>query len=661
MTDALAKSAALVTSDTDRVTREEQAPHVPQVGEWYRVQVKAKEDGEGKGTRVRLACVTDVGSNYVEVTAPSDQRVSVWRIHADRFYTVAEPAPDAPAEIARKIDAHRTQVYGLMEQARQLALDLGISPRALASGPVESETQALVTQANRAPVKEYKAALVKAQKETLPEIFKRIHEHSSAMATWMNAELIPLQAEAKQLEPAIDAIKGRIFNVELYAGLTEEVVQVRDGKPAPMHERVHLFQRRHYMDEECLAEYKTGGMTFNKLTDFDAWMAAPANFERLLPKPRSVVAFRIRRHEKEREFPSLAAYLHFVFSREKDADMLTYLYLRNGEQLFRLSTGIEFGEKLFPDLEARQLDGTLYAVIEGERVRKLLTGGEYEGLCREAAERDAEIKAEQAKLKKADRWRVSTHNSAKDTIDDAHRWDQDSVYFDDIAAFVNTQIELYNRIALVLQGLLDRSPVFHPHPAWQLWTPDGFEQAVALVLDQDRALTVGEKPDFEAYRAALNASLQVGSVTVGQDDYWAGLEADKYNARRSNRDWNPPVKRHRPYGNPGPGVLARVTKCGRKACAFTWHRQPEWSTIARRRNDYRWNREDDEPIACRLEVPKDRLLNVSAYTPGDFKRFFADPRTRADYLQWAPYLLEAEEYHAGNRKLVLPDLEEDDD
>jgi hypothetical protein len=41
------------------------------------------------------------------------------------------------------------------------------------------------------------------------------------------------------------------------------------------------------------------------------------------------------------------------------------------------------------------------------------------------------------------------------------------------------------------------------------------------------------------------------------------------------------------------------------------------------------------------------LLNVSAYKPGDYKRFFSDPRTRKEYLKWAPLMLAAEDYHAG--------------
>ena len=48
-----------------------------------------------------------------------------------------------------------------------------------------------------------------------------------------------------------------------------------------------------------------------------------------------------------------------------------------------------------------------------------------------------------------------------------------------------------------------------------------------------------------------------------------------------------------------------------------------------------------------ITVPVDKLLNVSAYKPGDYKRFLSDPRTRLEYLQWAPLMMAAEDYHGG--------------
>ncbi len=74
----------------------------------------------------------------------------------------------------------------------------------------------------------------------------------------------------------------------------------------------------------------------------------------------------------------------------------------------------------------------------------------------------------------------------------------------------------------------------------------------------------------------------------------------------------------------------------------------------RRAGSYRWLRErkryqrwgDNEDVAASVTVPAASLFNASAYTPGDYLQFYRDPRTRADYLQWAPFLLRAEDWYA---------------
>lgn len=70
-----------------------------------------------------------------------------------------------------------------------------------------------------------------------------------------------------------------------------------------------------------------------------------------------------------------------------------------------------------------------------------------------------------------------------------------------------------------------------------------------------------------------------------------------------------------------------------KKAVFRWLKEPDWSNAPGRPSS--------------IEVPVSQLLNVSAYKPGDFKQFFADPRNRQEYLKWAPLLLAAEDYHAG--------------
>jgi hypothetical protein len=226
--------------------------------------------------------------------------------------------------------------------------------------------------------------------------------------------------------------------------------------------------------------------------------------------------------------------------------------------------------------------------------------------------------------------------------------DPGNVRYDDIMEKIGKDIKQHNRVVLILQGLLDRSPTLHPHPPWQIWTDEGFRAALELVFDADRALTAGGKPDFEAYRARLNETLSAGCVTIGQELAWEVREAAKETRRMQNdwrsRDRNYP-SRFRPYGDPGPGRLARVARCAPKSrkCTYVWMRDRK-----------SWREEDRGRLRTTLTVGPGNLLNVSAYVPGDFRQFFDDPRTRAEYLRWAPMLLEAEEYHAGNREVREP-------
>lgn len=97
----------------------------------------------------------------------------------------------------------------------------------------------------------------------------------------------------------MEKLDDRIDDVSIYAGIDEQAVLVRDGAPASIDERIHLMQRKLFMDEECLFDYDAGGMSFSSIHEFDNWMLRNGNAERLLPFQKSVVAFQVRRHEKE--------------------------------------------------------------------------------------------------------------------------------------------------------------------------------------------------------------------------------------------------------------------------------------------------------------------------------------------------------------------------
>ena len=626
---------------------QEEAPSAPKVGRWYWVK-------HGRTGVPWFGCVTAQGSNYVALEGIE----YTVRVHLDNFEEVCAFEPDPDKVIKDHVDQHQGEVRELLAKVKETTARLSITTGPALQGG--SDVRALAVHQGTAIV-DYKAALVVAKEKTLPDLFKAIEQANRGLEKWLGASLIPLKAQAAGLTPAIKAIEDRIFSVQLYAGLVEEVEQIQDGKPAAVGEKIRLFQRRCYMDEECLARYETGGMEFKDLAAFDRWLLRPENLNRLIPFQRCIVAFQVRRNTKEREGFTIA---HFIRMMDlAQLDKLTFLYIRNGEKVYRLNTAIEFGAKLFPDMDHNQLTGKLYVYMYGSGVHKIVTENQYLGMLEDEARQEREIeekKAAAAKLPKDKRPYFSDYVSReaknykpynKDNVyyDDIsqhiQRMISEHVYYDDISQHIQRMISEHNRLVLVLQGLLDRSPVLHPHPQWSLWTTGGFEQALELIFDDSRTLTTGEAPDFEAYRAKLNADLKAGCVTVGQEVAWEEKEAEKEGERRRG-DYMP--RRYRPYGNPGPGGLAHVVRVGArsKACTFEWTRE--------RRTTPTYGSRSSEEIKCSFVCPAAELFNVSAYRPGDFRQFFDDPRTRANYLQWAHLLLEAEEYHAGNRPLAPP-------
>jgi hypothetical protein len=524
-----------------------------------------------------------------------------------------------------------------------------------------SDTQALATQGR--DLGQYKRALVKAKDKQLPELFKKVKDVHENLAKWMKAALIPLKAQSKGMKDSISKIDERIHSVELYAGLTEHVVQIRKGNPAPKDAKLHLLQRIHYMDEECLLKYEAGGMTFRNIKDFDRWLAKKDNRDRLLPFTRCCLAFQIRRYQKQRKVWSFSQFINFLFDDSEKENDRTFLYIRNGAQLYRLETSLEFSEKLFPDTERSVFGAEKLLAKRDWNKFELVSEREYAAMMDKYAEDCVAWEKKQAEHKKVLRaWKKLPKEGRgaepwlspfdrPDYPGDYEPYDPTNLDYDDITTFLNVEIKHYNRIGLLLQGLFDRSEVLHPHPKAKLWTTEGFDKAVVLVFDKDRALVSGPKPDFKAYRDGLNEKLKRGSVTVGQQELWLQDMAVKEGWRREASY----LTHYKPEGNPGPGLLAKVASLGRTGKAtFSWTRQRSWQ------GDEQWKLRKGYRRFANIEVPgvntswscdTKSLFNVDAYTPGDFKQFFEDPRTRADYAQWAPLMLAAEDYHAGKRKV----------
>jgi hypothetical protein len=592
-----------------------------ELGQWYwvqRVKPVSFYDDETEDwietTDAWIGCVVALGSNYATIQGPGEKEYE--RIHLDKFTDRATLEPDAEGVLLEKTNRARGKVLAIMAEINRSMRELGMRPPnagVLTSPTVESQALALLGDVD---LSGYKTALAELKDTGLPALYKSLKKAHAKLAVWMQAPTIPLHAQVSELKETIEVVDDRLLTLDLYAGLSEQVKQIRKGAPAAFDEKLHVYQRMLYMDEECLPFYSGGGMRFNKLAEFDRWLARKEVRNRVLPDPRCVVAFRIRRNMRTWEggdgsFASLAAYISFW--EEAKLDRYTFLYVRNGDQLYRINTDFDFGHRLFPCIE-RDDGEPLYAYMNHGEIREITTLETPPKL-----HPNEDYDADDDEL---DAW--ERHRGA--------HWEPfnvSSVYYDDIVAYRDRDIKHFNRVALILQGLFDRSTILHPHAPVQLWTNEAFDNAIKLVYDLDRAIAPADMPDFELYRAEGNAKIVVGTNTIGQYAVWN----KKWQSRR--REDREQLKQ----GDYGPGFVVPVDKIGRDGKL----------TYLYTRNTSRWSRAlGGWHIAkCSFTCEKKDVFNVDTYKPGDFHRFYDDPRTRADYLRWAPFLLGAEDFKAG--------------
>lgn len=624
-----------------------------EIGQWYWVKATATfaEDGLKKGdTYEWFGCATEIGSNYVEIKSPpSKNGYYSTRIHFDQFDDRLRYEPDPNSVIEEKKAHYNHRIAVLNGEINELTARLGVVPTTMVTDKAQEGTKALVAVSAQADVSAYKLALIEAQKTTLPELFKEMQKAHEELASWFAAPMMAMQASFGVSKGAEKLIKDRLYTIELYAGLTEEAVQVRDGEPAARNEKLRVMQRRFYMDEECLVAYEAGGMDCRDIQQFDEWLSREDNYKRILPFERCIVAFRVRREEKDRETANMLQ--AFVNISLRDADKTTFLYIRNGEQIWRVNCDFDFGEKLVPDSTEFDPSQPMMVKLFGTRVQEITPRSAWEAMRDRSLAVEKAIKEQEAQKK--------LHPEKKDwphLYDRDYEWrqyepfDPSSVHYDDAVSEISKRIKDYNRVAVIIQGLFDRSMVLHPHNQVKVHDPDSFGNSIELIYDST-TLTYGDKPDFEAYRKRLNRRMTEKSIVTGQDDYWQRAEAEKENKRQEN-DYRSSHRSHytryKPYGNPGPGLVANMAEWKPRSgkAVFRWERK---------RQKDRWL----GPVACTITVPVEELLNVSAYKPGDYKQFFDDPRTRREYLKWAPLLLAAEDYHAGKRPLAGVEVSDD--
>ncbi len=162
----------------------------------------------------------------------------------------------------------------------------------------------------------------------------------------MNAQLAIIRAELKQR-------MEQVWLIELFLGSKEEVLRIRAGAPASSDTRISVRQRVLCMDEEMAVfqwfekPESIGEVDCQSIEDFDDWLVSdPRHLDAICPWQKGLVGLRVRRQAKERS--SNSAGEAFFNGMLADQDKMTYLLIRNGENLYRLWIDLNVWPRLFP-------------------------------------------------------------------------------------------------------------------------------------------------------------------------------------------------------------------------------------------------------------------------------------------------------------------------
>jgi len=587
------------------------------VGDWYWVKFDDEKWDDKKGKHVKVGehedmmCVYEVGSNYVGFSVYENDRIhtSEERVHFDEFLGRCRPEPDWKAVLNIRMEGFQKQIAAktmeMVERAKELCLLK--APR-----QEQAEAVSMLPARSSVDLRAHQKELVQYQK-SVPEISKEIDELAKEFGAAARNMALPDMAQLGVVKDSIKIVEDRIFTIELYVGLKEDVIRIADGEPAGVDEPVAVRQLMLYMDEETLFDYSDGGMDFTKLGDFDKWVVRPENLCRVLPEKRGVVAFQVRRHKKDYGTPSnlLTAWTHMNWHND---NMLTYLLIRNGQRVYRVASDIDFAPRLIPTAD--------------------------------------EISKEP--FEEVNHW--SNKREVKVVT-------PESVKYDDHVRKMMGRIQHYNRVVVLLQGLLDRTDVFAPHPSIRLSKAADMEKWVRLIRDEEKGLS-GLKVTLKEYLEQLNKTLRTGKWVYVLRQYRCAEKENKYSNKHYTQLHGKSVEIVRPqrsWAAEAMPAVCKVQAMKRDGSAV----KVSWSKGKNSRGKEIWVSNPDKPgwghydyddnteMMLHEWVPVAFVMNISDYTAGDYKMFLCDRALRGEYLEWAPSLLTAEDW-ARDRANGLP-------
>lgn len=416
---------------------------------------------------------------------------STWTFTLEVFLDHFEYAPDGVEERQRELVALMSSLHAVGDRQDNL-IESASTSKLLADDthPAEPQQQQtgtdLIAMASRAnPATATKN--LKRVKTVFAVTKNQIAKRHSALQTLIREQELILRSKTEALTRQIEMAQEAIYMINAYLGQDEEIIRLTKGEPAPDDEKIVIRQQVLFMDEESAAAEdlaKRGGIDFKEISEFDQWVCEPSHLQQVLPETKGIVAIKPRRNDKFYDDNPL------VNGELNRLNKCLYILIRNGDNLYRIHTTLWVDEVFLP--RKNEFEHFFYETHTDwntcEQKREPLVPGSAKYM-------QAMDKAEAKKRR------------------------------------------FYTALILI-QGLLDRTKVFHPLPINEqinVCNLDG-QKYITLLYDAENLLGNG-RPSYKDWLASANNELEVGCRIIGEFDSFYSHQhglADRKSSRRAS-------------------------------------------------------------------------------------------------------------------------------
>jgi len=201
--------------------------------------------------------------------------------------------------------------------------------------------------------------LLRQQKSKSIEMKNIVIAKQSFLKGILNNKLQQMREVQSKFMTVISRINKVIYSLEIYLGVNEDIVQIQKGNNAPADATIFFRQKLLFMDSE-MADPDNDGIDFKSIDKFEDWLLKEndyhkkPNYQVSIPEEKCVVAFRVRERSKTRE-----GWHSFSKVQAEIWDRKTYIFIRNGTNIYSIWADINIYPRLFPQRDEfiKELDG----------------------------------------------------------------------------------------------------------------------------------------------------------------------------------------------------------------------------------------------------------------------------------------------------------------